>query len=136
MLHCGNITDGYLRGPTHVEHIKNQGYYEMLAYIEEIYPNIGVPTYFIGGRNERTFFKRVIRKEKTNVCEDIEDVRGRFEILRLAYRKSADRFKHYLSSGKPQEREQETLYGLPPDTKNIRKLWRRGKAGCADRRIL
>lgn len=81
VLHCGNITDGYLRGPTHVEHIKNQGYYEMLDYIGEVYPNIGVPTYFIGGRNERTFFKRVISKQKTNVCEDIENVREDLKFL-------------------------------------------------------
>ncbi len=87
VLHCGNITDGYLKSRTHAEHILFQDYLGMLEYIKEVYPNIGVPTYFIGGRNELTFFKRVVAKEKmvrgkkvrykekTNVCHDLEKQR-------------------------------------------------------------
>ena len=81
VLHCGNITDGYLKSSTHVDHILWQDYGGMMRYIKENYPDIGVPTYFIGGRNERTFFKRMVYNEvtealeKTHVCYDLEDLR-------------------------------------------------------------
>ena len=100
VLHCGNITEGYAKGDTHVEHILHQDYDGMLDYIQQNYPDIGVPTYFIGGRNERSFFKRMVVmvdeegdnyesedykqsvwKEKTNVCQDLEMLRKDFNFL-------------------------------------------------------
>lgn len=104
VLHCGNFTEGYAKGDTHVEHILYQDYEGMLDYIDRVYPAIGVPTYFIGGRNERSFFKRVVLKplydeelledegfdddekailvqEKTNVCLDLEVLREDLNFL-------------------------------------------------------
>ncbi|MBS3140172.1 hypothetical protein J4479_04155 [Candidatus Woesearchaeota archaeon] len=90
VLHCGNITEGYAKGATHVEHILCQDYDGMLDYIGQAYPKIGVPTYFIGGRNERSFFKRLekvvaddgsIWMEKTNVCMDLDSLREDLNFL-------------------------------------------------------
>jgi len=92
VLHCGNFTERYAKGgeDTLVEHILHQDYGGMLEHIKGLYPDIGVPTYFIGGRNERSFFKRVVKekdeddfvwKEKTNVCHDLEDLREDLNFL-------------------------------------------------------
>lgn len=82
VLHCGNVVEKYLEGPTHVAHVVNQSYPKMLGVVSEVYPDIGVPTYFIGGRNERSYFKRIVKdfvtkkSEKTNVCDDLHEQRN------------------------------------------------------------
>ncbi|MEK6905774.1 MAG: hypothetical protein AABX24_05220 [Nanoarchaeota archaeon] len=92
VLHCGNFTERYARGgeDTLVEHLLYQDYGGMLDYIQKLYPDIGVPTYFIGGKNERSFFKRVVKEkeedgsvwtEKTNICDDLEDLRKDLNFL-------------------------------------------------------
>lgn len=92
VLHCGNFTERYSKGgdDTLVEHILYQDYGGMLEHIDEVYPNLGVPTYFIGGRNERSYFKRILKekdddgfiwKEKTNVCHDLNDLRKDLNFL-------------------------------------------------------
>ncbi|MBI4148196.1 hypothetical protein HY490_02800 [Candidatus Woesearchaeota archaeon] len=81
VLHCGDMTDGYLRYPTHVDDIIFQNYEEMLERLFDPdepfgYPSIGVPTYFIGGNIDKSFMKRRMESgERTNVCEDITDRR-------------------------------------------------------------
>lgn len=107
VLHCGNFTERYAKGgeDTLVEHLLHQDYGGMLEHINNLYPDIGVPTYFIGGRNERSFFKRIVQKplydedydelddiddydekvimvkEKTNVCHDLEKLREDLNFL-------------------------------------------------------
>lgn len=81
VLHCGNVVEKYLAGPTHVDHVIYQSYDRVLDHIKKVYPNIGVPTYFIGGRNERSYFARIARNretgrsEKTNICADLHETR-------------------------------------------------------------
>ncbi len=77
VLHCGDITDGYMRYKGHVKDQIYQSYDAMLEIFfdskkPECYPSIGVDTYFIGGNIDATFLKKKDEEgERTNVCLDI-----------------------------------------------------------------
>ena len=81
VLHCGNIVEKYIKNRLDVENSIQVDYDAMLSSFEQWMPNIGVKTYFIGGRNEESYNNKKISSrdpatgewnvEEINLIEDL-----------------------------------------------------------------
>ena len=67
VLHPGDFTDGYRRYEEHTSEVHYLAYKDIVNLVTEDYPHVGIPTYFIGGNNDRTY----LTKLKKDICADI-----------------------------------------------------------------
>ena len=70
-VHAGDIVDG--TGVYHGQQFEQDKVWfeEQLADLKENYPNVGLPTYFIGGNHDEAYLKG----NGVNICKAIETVR-------------------------------------------------------------
>ncbi len=71
VLHPGDFTDGHRRYEGHVSEVRYHSYEDIVKFIVEEYPTRGVPTYFIGGNDDRTYLTSL----KRDICADVAERR-------------------------------------------------------------
>lgn len=84
VLHPGDFTDGFRRYEGHTSEVYCLAYNETVKFIAEEYPNVGIPTYFIGGNNDRTYLTK-LKKFKRDICVDIAECRKDLHYLGMNY---------------------------------------------------
>ncbi len=89
VLHCGNLIDKFIGKNQASENFIHLEYFDMISALKDWVPNIGVSTYYIGGRNEASYKgKKVfaeddgdIVKIEADIPEDIAKVRKDLEFI-------------------------------------------------------
>lgn len=70
-VHCGDIVDGESVYSGQQFEQSEVGFENQLATLRKEYPNVGLPTYFIGWNHDEAYLK----KNGVNICKAIETVR-------------------------------------------------------------
>lgn len=70
-VHCGDIVDGESVYSWQQFEQSEVGFENQLATLRKEYPNVGLPTYFIGWNHDEAYLK----KNGVNICKAIETVR-------------------------------------------------------------
>ena len=70
-VHCGDIVDGESVYSGQQFEQSEVGFENQLAMLRKEYPNVGLPTYFIGWNHDEAYLK----KNGVNICKAIETVR-------------------------------------------------------------
>ena len=71
IIHCGDLTDGYLDYPDQIENLKYKTFADQKEYVIDVYPESSIPTFIIAGNHDFSWQN----KEGMDIIAEIVKVR-------------------------------------------------------------
>lgn len=72
IIHCGDLTDGYLDYPDQIENLKYKTFAEQKEYVIDVYPKSSIPTIIVSGNHDLSW----LYKMGMDILEEIVKVRN------------------------------------------------------------